>query len=113
MLDPYLDLTVFDHYLTSRQNDVSVRLLSNKTADTLVAATKKYNSQHGAVLELRKSKLLHDRVIFIDNYVCWLLGQSVKDAAIAKPTYLVQASPDIVLEKLDNYQTIWQQATKL
>jgi hypothetical protein len=113
IIDPYLDQSVFDHYLTSRQDGVSVRLLSNKNADALAPSAQKYNAQHGTVLELRKSNSLHDRVIFIDNYVCWLLGQSVKDAAKAKPTYLVQAPPDIVPEKLDNYETIWHKATPL
>lgn len=113
IIDPYLDQSVFDHYLTSRQDGVSVRLLSNKQAETLIPSAQKYNAQHGAVLELRKSNSLHDRVIFIDNYVCWLLGQSVKDAAKAKPTYLVPAPPDIVPEKLNNYEAIWQKATPL
>jgi len=63
-------------------------------------------------LELRKSKTLHDRVIFIDGYVCWIIGQSIKDAAKAKPTYLVQLAPDVVPEKLNNYEAIWTLAEK-
>ena len=90
-----------------------MRLLSNKKAELLATSAQKYNAQHGAVLELRKSDSIHDRVIFIDRYVCWLLGQSVKDAAKAKPTYLVQAPPDIVPEKLENYENIWQSAAPL
>jgi len=110
IIDPYLDNSVFDHYLNSRQDGVTVRLLSNKDADLLIPAIQKYNTQHGAVVEMRKSSAIHDRVIFVDGFVCWLMGQSVKDAAKAKPTYLVEAPPDIVAEKLANYEGIWEEA---
>jgi hypothetical protein len=113
IIDPYLDDTVFDHYLTSRQPDVTVRLMLNKKANSLLPATQKYIAQHGPVLEARKSKAIHDRVIFVDNYVCWVVGQSVKDAAKAKPTYLNQLPPDIVPAKLENYENIWATATPL
>jgi len=110
IVDPYLDNSVFDHYLNSRQDGVTVRLLTNKNANSLMPAVQKYNSQYGETIELRKSSAIHDRVIFVDGYVCWLLGQSVKDAAKAKPTYLVEAPPDIVTEKLANYEEIWAAA---
>lgn len=110
IIDPYLDASVFDHYLNSRQNGVTVRLLSNKDAKFLLPAVQKYNAQHGQTVELRKSTAIHDRVIFIDGYVCWLMGQSVKDAAKAKPTYLVEAPPDVVSDKLANYEQIWAAA---
>lgn len=113
IIDPYLDETVFDHYLNSRNTDVQVRLLVNKNAEQLLPASKKYIAQFGDVLEIRKSKNIHDRVIFVDGYVCWLIGQSVKDAAKAKPTYLVQLPPDIVSSKLENYEEIWNSANFL
>ncbi len=113
IVDPYLDHTVFDHYLASRAGKVSVRLLLNLQSENLIPASEKYNSQHGNVLELRKSKKLHDRVVFIDDYVCWLIGHSIKDAAKAKPTYLVQLPPDVVPDKLSNYEEIWSSAEKL
>lgn len=113
IVDPYLDETVFDHYLSSRHEDVQVRLLVNKNAEQLLPASKKYIAQFGDVLEIRKSKVLHDRVIFVDGYVCWLIGQSLKDAAKAKPTYLVQLPPDVVPAKLENYEEIWNSANAL
>lgn len=113
IIDPYLDQTVFDHYLVSRHNDVLVRLLLNHKAENIVASGNMYTAQHGAVLELRKSSALHDRVIFVDEYVCWVVGQSLKDAAKSKPTYLVQAPPDVVAEKLRHYESIWAAANAL
>lgn len=113
IIDPYLDHTVFDHYLNSRQVAVKVRLLLSHNAQQIVPAAQKYVSQYGEVLELKESKSLHDRVIFIDDDVCWLLGHSLKDAAKAKPTYLVPLPPDVVPEKLKNYEAIWNSANVL
>ena len=113
IIDPYLDRTVFENYLVSRPNNVSGRLLLNRNAETVLPAASKYNDQHGGVVELRKSKKIHDRVVFIDGYVCWVIGQSIKDAAKAKPTYLVPLPPDVVQDKLSSYEEIWLSAEKL
>ena len=110
IIDPYLDHTVFDNYLNSRKNDVNVRLLLNKGAEDVKVASEKYIQQHGNVLEVRKITKIHDRVIFIDDYVCWVVGQSLKDAAKAKPTYLAPLSPDVVADKLADYKTLWKEA---
>ena len=111
IVDPYLDPSVFDQYLNSRGADVTVRLLLNKDADSIKPAAEKYTQQFGPVLEVRKSKAIHDRIIFIDGYVCWATGQSLKDAAKAKPTYLVALAPDVVSDKLQSYEDIWATAT--
>ncbi len=113
IIDPYLDHTVFDSYLNSRKEGVKVRLLINKGAESVKAASEKYAHQHGDVLEVRKSTKIHDRVIFIDGYVCWVVGQSLKDAAKAKPTYLAPLSPDVVSGKLADYEALWNDANPI
>jgi hypothetical protein len=113
IIDPYLDHTVFDHYLNSRNDNVTVRLLLSKSPDQLKPAADKYILQFGSVIELRKSNAVHDRVIFIDNYVCYVVGQSIKDAAKAKPTYLAPLAPDVVTAKLNDYERIWASAIKI
>lgn len=110
IVDPYLDHTVFDQYLVSRKPEVSVRLLLKQYANKVKPSAEKYVQQFGPVLEVRKSNTPHDRVIFIDGYVCWIVGQSLKEAAKAKPTYLVQFPPDIVADKLQIYEAIWIEA---
>jgi len=110
IVDPYLDHTVFDHYLNSRKPDVTVKLLLNKNAESVKVAADKYIKQFGEILELRKSRKIHDRVVFVDGYVCWVVGQSLKDAAKAKPTYLTPLAPDIVSEKLQDYESIWTES---
>jgi hypothetical protein len=113
IIDPYLDDSVFNHYLTSRKPEVRVRLLLSKNAEQLQAAAEKYNQQFGDVVEIRKTKAVHDRVIFLDEYVCWVLGQSLKDAATAKPTYLAPLAPDVVQAKLQDYEDIWVDANEI
>ena len=110
IVDPYLDATVFDHYLNSRKETVTVRLLLNKNVGSVEAAAEKYVQQHGKVIEIRMSNKIHDRVIFVDGYVCWIVGQSLKDAAKAKPTYLAPLAPDVVAAKLEDYEGIWAEA---
>ena len=107
IIDPYLDHTVFDQYVVSKKSDVNVRLLISKNAENVKAASEKYKSQYGEDVEVRKNKKIHDRVIFIDNFACWVVGQSIKDAAKAKPTYLSPLAPDVVSIKLQEYNDIW------
>lgn len=113
VVDPYLDNTVFDQYLTARNPDVTVRLLVKEYANDVTAARDKYVAQHGAVVVVKQSAAIHDRVIFTDNELCWVVGQSIKDAAKAKPTYLVPLSPDVAMAKLSDYNTIWESANAL
>ena len=112
IVDPYLHHTVFDHYLNSRKPDVTVRLLLKADADTIKPAAEKYVQQHGKVLEIRTSNKIHDRVIFIDH-MCWVVGQSLKDAAKAKPTYLTPLPPDVITDKLHVYEAIWVEASSI
>lgn len=113
IIDPYLDDSVFNHYLSSRKPEVRVQLLLSKNAENLKTSADKYNQQFGGVVEIRTTKAVHDRVIFLDEYVCWVLGQSLKDAAKAKPTYLAPLAPDVVPAKLAEYNDIWACANKI
>ena len=113
IIDPYLDDSVFNHYLSSRKPEVRVQLLLSKNAENLKTSADKYNQQFGGVVEIRTTKAVHDRVIFLDEYVCWVLGQSLKDAAKAKPTYLAPLAPDVAPAKLAEYNDIWACANKI
>jgi hypothetical protein len=113
IIDPYLDDTIFSHYLNSRKPEVKVRLLLSKNADQLKPAAEKYKTQFGEVLEVKRTRAVHDRVIFIDGYVCWVLGQSLSHAAQAKPTYLNPLSPDVIPAKLEEYDRIWSDANEI
>jgi hypothetical protein len=59
----------------------------------LKALAQKYAA--GGNLAFRSSGTIHDRVIFADNRV-WLCGQSLKDAAKKKRTYIVEHDGPLV-----------------
>ena len=113
IVDPYMDQKIFDLYLSSRPPAVSARLLTSRYADDVKIGAELYIQQHGLVLQLRRSKKIHDRVMFIDGSECYVTGQSLKDAAKAKPTYLSPLAPDVVPDKLRHYEEIWGEAEVL
>jgi hypothetical protein len=90
---------------------VTVRLLAKNRANNLKAAITKFVAQNGLQIEARLSDVVHDRVLFIDERSCWVLGQSIKDAAKTKPTYLAPLDHDTVILKKAVYEDIWATAT--
>ena len=113
IVDPYMDDQIFDAYLSNAKAGVAVRLLVGKYAANVKAAAAKFAAQHGIAVEVRSSKAIHDRLVFVDGDACWVLGQSIKDAAVAKPTYLAPLSPDVGAPKLAQYEQIWQQGNAI
>lgn len=89
IIDNYLDIQLFDVYMSNVPPSVAVRVLTNQISEPLRAVAEKYAKS--ARLELRSSKDAHDRVVFADDR-CWVIGQSIKDAARKKPTYIVEHS---------------------
>lgn len=110
VVDPYLDEQVFDAYLSTVSPQVVVRLLTMKRPASLKPAVTKYIAQTNTNVEVRTSKAIHDRVIFLDDSSCWVLGQSIKDAAKSKPTYLAPLATDAAQLKKQDYETIWNSA---
>ena len=105
VVDPYLNAEIFDVYAGSISRSVKFRLLSNNIPVDVKALAQKYAS--GGNLQFRNSTLIHDRVIFADNRV-WVAGQSIKDAAKKKPTYIVEHDEPLMREI---YERIWQSAS--
>ena len=111
IVDPYLDEQIFDSYLTGAPTGLSVRLLTNKYGNLLKPAVQKF-PQDVTSVSARISTEIHDRVVFVDELSCWVMGQSIKDAAKSKPTYLLPLPPDIAKLKLGHYEAIWSNAHK-
>ena len=63
--------------------------------------------------QAKRSPAIHDRVIIIDDTACWVLGQSIKDAAKNKPTYIAPLPSDVVTLKEAHYEKIWNAATAI
>lgn len=113
VVDPYLDAEIFDGYMHALEPGVSARLLTAKYLSNVRVAAEKYQAQFGSAVEVRSSNDIHDRVIFVDNAQCWVLGASIKDAALKKPTYLAPLSQDISADKWKLYEAIWAASTPI
>ena len=110
VVDPYLDDQIFDAYLSTVEQNVSVRLLTSDHAKSLGPSVRAFVAQKQIPVEVRISRSIHDRVVFVDDRSCWVLGQSVKDAAKTKPTYLAPLSSDAAKLKRPAYEQLWSTA---
>jgi hypothetical protein len=110
VIDPFMDDGIFDAYLSSVTSGIRVRLLLREYSAKVKPASINFATQHHVSIEIKKSTSLHDRVVFVDNSECWVLGHSIKDAARSKPTYLAPLSPDVSTLKLADYEDIWAAA---
>lgn len=113
IVDPYMDAEIFDSYLSASSKVKKVRLLANKHSDDLKTASEKFSTQYSINVQAHKSSQIHDRVIFVDDEQCWVLGASIKDAAAKKPTYLAPLPKDIVAVKLQWYEDIWKNSSPI
>jgi hypothetical protein len=112
IIDPYMDDEVFD-YLSGVSPGVAVRLLTMHKPAPVKAAMPKFLLQYPMQMGARQAppKSLHDRVVFVDGTSCFVLGQSIKDAAKKSTTYLAPLSGDLVADKLAAYEAVWTSAT--
>ncbi len=101
VVDPYLSKEIFETYADSISRTVKFRLLGANIPSDVVTLGQKYAG--GQNFQLRSSNSIHDRMIFVDQRV-WACGQSLKDAAKKKPTYIVEI--DEALMRLV-YEAIW------
>lgn len=113
VVDPYMDAETFDGYLSSLPSGRSVRLLFSRFAQDVRVAAKKFTAQHAGQLEVKRSDDLHDRIVFVDGSQCWVLGASIKDAALKKPTYLAPLAPEVAATKAQIYEGIWKAAAAI
>ena len=110
VVDPYLDDQVFDTYVSGINPTVSVKLLTTKVGEQFRPALEKFRAQHAQEIQARRTKDIHDRVVMMDGNSCWVLGQSINNAAKSQPTYIAPVSADTAGEKIRIYQGIWNDA---
>jgi hypothetical protein len=104
IIDPYISPEMFELYANAISRTISFRLLTANVPPVVQALAQKYAT--GGNLQFRSTNAIHDRVVFSDNRV-WLCGQSLKDAAKKKPTYIVEHDEPLVRPA---YEEIWGSA---
>jgi hypothetical protein len=107
VIDPYLSREIFDTYASAIPRTVHFRLLGANVPTDVQTHAQKYAS--GGNFEFRATNAIHDRAIFAD-YRVWVCGQSLKDAAKKKPTYIVEHDGALMRP---GYETIWAASQKL
>lgn len=106
VIDSYLDAQLFDIYMANLNPSVHARVLTNRVNDALRLVAQKFAKRSG--FELRSSSDTHDRVVLADSR-CWVIGQSIKDAASKKPTYIVEHSGPASMRSI--HENIWNAAS--
>ncbi len=108
LVDAYLNEEVFNLYVGKVPDNATVRILSsNKIGPNVVTVARMYATNRP--LELRSSADIHDRTVFFDQRG-WVIGQSIKDAAREKPTYLIKLDEPLLRAARDIYDGIWAAA---
>ena len=107
IIDNYLDTDLFDLYAAKLSPSIQVRVITDQLRGNLLTVAQKFALRNP--FELRTSKDVHDRVIFVDDK-CWVIGQSIKDAARKKPTYIVEVSSAAMKQV---YELIWAAGTPI
>jgi hypothetical protein len=108
IIDNYLDAQLFDLYMERVQPNAEIRILTDQLRGTVQVVAQKFAKR--GQFELRTSKDAHDRHVFVDHRG-WVIGQSIKDAAVKKPTYIIELGSPSALRTV--YEQIWSAATSV
>lgn len=108
IVDNFLNTEFFELYVHPIRPGVPVRILSDEIRGNLETVARRYSSRGS--FELRSSRDVHDRHVFVDGRG-WMIGQSIKDAAKRKPTYMVEIGAALVVSVQRIYEDIWSRGT--
>jgi hypothetical protein len=108
IVDNYLNTEFFELYVEPIRSGVTIRVLTDQVRGNLQAVANKYATRGN--FELGSSAEVHDRHVFVDARG-WMIGQSIKDAARRKPTYMVEIGATFVPAVWQIYEDIWKRAT--
>lgn len=115
IVEPFVTEHLLELTLKDINKSLKIKILTNSNnADKRGGFTKLsplFGKQCINGYEVRESEDIHDRAIFIDNESGWVIGQSIKDAAKSKPTYLRKLKESKKLESI--YQQIWNSSSKI
>lgn len=110
VVDPYAGAEFIGRYLPHVKKGVTVRMLVENQITQVKSAAEMFTAQYGMAIEVRKSKNMHDRFIFIDRRECYTSGATFKDGAVKSATLITQIT-DAFAPMLKIYEDTWIAAT--
>ncbi|RUV41421.1 phosphatidylserine/phosphatidylglycerophosphate/cardiolipin synthase family protein [Mesorhizobium sp. M1A.T.Ca.IN.004.03.1.1] len=119
IVDPYLDQTILTDFAPMAAEGVKIDLLSDAAYvwPTLAPAAARWVAQYASrrPLEARLTspRLLHDRLIVVDDVKVWNVTQSFKDFAKRSPASISVAPAEIASLKIPAYADMWRAATPI
>lgn len=121
VVDPYLDHTILTDFAAMAAEGVKIDLLADafapKTIATLAPAVQRWATQYGAKrpIEARATapRLLHDRLIIVDDAKVWNVSQSFKDLAGRSPASITVAPAEVTTLKISAFADLWAAGTPL
>ena len=118
VVDPYMDEATVTDFAVLAPEGVGLLLLTDAASKkaSLLPAVSRWQVQHVTrPLEAKMTgpRLLHDRLIIVDEKDAWTLTQSLKDFAVRSPGSIVKADPAVAALKVDAYRDLWSDAAPL
>lgn len=109
IIDPWIDVSFFELYIDNIPTHLRTNLLTRNPKSELKQVIRLYLDNKNRKSEIKTHKKIHDRIIFIDNEYCWIIGSSIKDAARTKPTYLFKMQDVTSMKSI--YDKKWDEGT--
>jgi hypothetical protein len=119
VVDPNLDEKLFTDFLPTAPEAVSLQVLSDSATckPSFAPAVARWKAQFttAGLLEARLAapRILHDRLIVVDDAAVWIVTQSFNALAQRAPASVAKFDPEPGKLKLDAYRDIWTQATRI
>lgn len=119
VVDPYLDEKLFTDFLPTAPDTVSLQVLSDSATckPSLAPAVARWKTQFSTARQLdarlAAPRILHDRLIVVDDAIVWIVTQSFNALAQRSPASVAKFDPEPGKLKLDAYRDIWAQATRI
>lgn len=104
--DSYVDETVFDNLLDQIPKNSRIQLLYGRAYNTFDQRAKRFTVEYPK-FALKNNRSFHDRLLIIDS-VGYVLGPSLKDAALKSPASVVKLSTMDSEKLIKFFDAIWR-----
>ena len=117
VLEAYPDEELINLHLGKIPPGVKIRVLTGNSKPgaatdraNFISVAQKFSKLQGITFEARENNKVHDRLFFVDGQ-CWVMGSSIKDAAVSKPTYLIKVDSGPIFQS--GAEELWKNGNKI